>query len=296
MHSLRSLFAATFVWILVMAWGATAQSLPVPSTQVTRPAKLAQPVSWGSPDQPYGKRRGITAADRAAIQTYRSGKVAPFYATNFSDPEELRKGWNFVSDDAQWGDFQSCRRPSNVQATSAGLRLKTMVATDCHHKWSTGSIISKEKYSYGFFEARMEIADIKGMNNAFWMTTDDHPESGDHFEIDVSEVQYPNYDHIGLQQYPAKGNKNIQHKGMGWGAKFLDDLSTSFHDYGVLWTPGEMVFAVDGEPVAAVVTNGSVHPPTDVALSTALIYAGIPEHPEGHDVVVRSVRIFALHK
>lgn len=57
-----------------------------------------------------------------------------------------------------------------------------------------------------------------------------------------------------------------------------------------------MVLAMDGEPVAAVVTNGSVHPPTDVALSTALIYAGIPQHAEGHDVLLQSLRIFALLK
>ena len=126
------------------------------------------------------------------------------------------------------------------------------------------------------------------------MTTDDHLESGDHFQIDVSEVQYPSYDHIGLQQYPAKGNAKLQHTGMGWGANFVDDLSAGFHDYGVLWTPTEMIFAIDGEPVAAVVTNGSVHPLAAVALSSALIYAGIPEHPEGHDVTVRAVRIFAL--
>jgi beta-glucanase (GH16 family) len=149
------------------------------------------------------------------------------------------------------------------------------------------------KYSFGFFEATMKIADVKGMNNAFWMTTDDYLQSGDHFEIDVAEVQYPSYDHIGLQQYPAKGNTKLQHTGMGWGANFVDDLSAGFHDYGVLWTPTEMIFAVDGEPVAAVVTNGSVHPPSAVALSSALIYAGIPEHPEGHDVTVRTVRIFA---
>lgn len=43
-----------------------------------------------------------------------------------------------------------------------------------------------------------------------------------------------------------------------------------------------MVFAIDGQAVAAVVTNGCLHPPTDVALSTALIYAGIPQHPGGH--------------
>jgi beta-glucanase (GH16 family) len=125
------------------------------------------------------------------------------------------------------------------------------------------------------------------MNNAFWMTTEDHAETGDHFEIDVSEVQHPSYDHIGLRQYPAKGNKSVNHTGMGWGVKFVNDLLTSFHDYGVLWTPTEMIFAIDGEPLAAVLTNGSVHGSTDVAFSSALIYAGIPDHPEGHDVVVK---------
>ena len=76
--------------------------------------------------------------------------------------------------------------------------------------------------------------------------------TGDYFEIDVSEVQYPSYDHIGLQQYPAKEKNvalsNVKHTGMGWGAKFVDDLSSGFHDYGVLWTPTEMIFEIDGEP------------------------------------------------
>ena len=53
-----------------------------------------------------------------------------------------------------------------------------------------------------------------------------------------------------------------------------------------------MIFEVDGEPVAAVVNNNAVMGPADVRISTALIYAGIPDHPEGHDVVVRSVRVF----
>jgi beta-glucanase (GH16 family) len=256
--------------------------------------KLSGPVTWGSPDQPYGKRRAVTAADRKAIQSYRSGSMAPIFSTNFTSPAELQSDWDLVSDDNQWGTFQSCRRPDNVVATPAGLDLKTMLATGCHHKWSTGYLITKARYGFGFFEATMKIADIKGMNNAFWMTTQDNPATGDHFEIDVTEAQFPSYSHIGLQQYPAKGNKTIKHSGMGWGASFADNLSSGFHDYGVLWTPNELIFEVDGEPIAAAVTNGAVHPPTDVAFSTALIYAGIPAHPEGHDVAVQSLRIFAL--
>jgi hypothetical protein len=57
-----------------------------------------------------------------------------------------------------------------------------------------------------------------------------------------------------------------------------------------------MIFEMDGEPVAAVVTSNSVNGPTDIAFSSALIYAGIPDHPEGHDMMVQSVRVFAYQK
>jgi hypothetical protein len=153
-------------------------------------AKLAQPVNWGTPDQPYGKRRPVTDADRSAIQSYRSGRKSPIFSTNFTDAAELQTDWILMSDDGR-----VCRRPGNVETTSGGLRLKTLAAQpDCHNKslhWSTGSMQSKAHYRYGFFEATMKIADIKGMNNAFWMNTQNQPATGDYFEIDVSEVQYP---------------------------------------------------------------------------------------------------------
>ena len=111
-YFVRRLFlSATFVSVL--AWGA-AQAALVPSTQVTKQAKLAQPVSWGSPHQPYGKRRAVTPADRMAIQKYRSGKVPPLYVTNFTNPVELQRDWNFVWDEAQWGD------PSGISGRGRG--------------------------------------------------------------------------------------------------------------------------------------------------------------------------------
>jgi hypothetical protein len=145
-------------------------------------------------------------------------------------------------------DLKSCRRPDSVEASPAGLRLKTLVANTCRTaRWSTGHIGSKAKYGYGFFEARIKIADIKGVNNAFWLTTDDN------FEIDVAEATHPSYIHIGLQYWPHNGVE--KHGGMGWGASFVDNLAYGFHDIGLLRTPNDMVFAIDGEPVAAVVTH-----------------------------------------
>jgi len=140
----------------------------------------------------------------------------------------------------------------------------------------------------GFFEARIKIADIKGINNAFWLTTDDN------FEIDVAEATNPSYIHIGLQYWPPH-NSTETHAGMGWGANFVENLSEGFHDIGVLRRPSDMVFEVDGEPVAAVITK-AVKGPAAIRFSTALgDWAGgkVPDHPEGHGMAVQSFRAFA---
>ncbi|MBV8701898.1 glycoside hydrolase family 16 protein [Bradyrhizobium sp.] len=247
------------------------------------------PVTSGSPDQTWGVRRAVTAADRAAIAAYRSGGKAPVFSTNFESAAELTADWTLESDDNP--TLKSCRRPDSVEASAAGLRLKTLGASTCRSaQWSTGHIGSKAKYGYGFFEARIRIADTKGINNAFWLTTDDN------FEIDVAEATYPSYIHIGLQYWPPP-NSTVKHAGMGWGASFVENLSYGFHDIGLLRRPNEMIFEVDGEPVAAVVTKEAVNGPANIRFSTALgDWAGgkVPDHPEGHNMVVQSFRAFAL--
>ena len=247
-------------------------------------AKLAEAVSFGSPDQPYGIRRPVTAADREAVQSYRAGRKPLAFSTNFADPAELQADWSLQTDDT--AALKSCRRPANLEPSNAGLRMKTLLATDCRAQWSTASIDSKAKYKYGFFEATMKIADIKGMNNAFWLTTDDN------FEIDVAEAQYPNYAHLALQKWPP--NKEEKHSGVGFGAKFTENLAYGFHDYGLLWTPTDIVFELDGEPIAALVTKGAVTGPASIRFSTALAdwAGGVPAHPEGHGAVVKSLRIY----
>ncbi len=249
-------------------------------------ATLAGPLTWGSPDQQWGTRRAVTAGDRAAIAAYRSSHKAPILTTDFTSSAELTANWNLVSDDS--ASLKSCRRPASLEPSPGGLELKILPAQGCRiARWSTGYIASKTKYRYGFFEARIKIADIKGLDNAFWLTTDDN------YEIDVTETYYPSYMHLGFQYWPK--SKTEKHAGVGWGANFVENLSQSFHDVGLLWTPTDMVYEVDGEPIAAVVTHGAVKGPATVRLSTALAdWAGgkVPDHPEGHQMTVQSLRIF----
>jgi len=249
-------------------------------------ATLAGPVTWGSPDRQWGARRAITAADRAAVAAYRSGRKAPIFSTDFTSPAAFTAEWSQESDDNP--TLKSCRRPDSVEASPAGLRLKTLVDGNCRTaRWSTGHAASKAKYGYGFYEARIKIADIKGVNNAFWLTTDDN------FEIDVTEATYPSYMHLGLQYWPHNGIE--KHAGMGWGVSFVENLSFGFHDIGLLWRPTGLLYEVDGEPIAAVETHGKVKGSAQIRFSTALgDWAGgkVPEHPEGHTMTVQSLRIF----
>ena len=250
-------------------------------------ATLKGPVTWGSPDQPWAVRRTVTAADRAAVAAYRSGAKAPIFSTDFSQPTELQADWNIVSDEKP--GLKACRRPASVAASLAGLRLQVLAAQDCRlGPYSTGYIASKAKYGYGFFEARMKIADITGVDNAFWLTTDDD------FEIDATETYYPGYMHLGFHHWPQ--SKTEKPASVGWGANFTEDLSAGLHDVGLLRTPTDMVYEIDGEPIAAVVTNGSAKGPATIRLSTALAdWAGgkVPDHPLGHLMTVRSLRVFS---
>jgi hypothetical protein len=83
---------------------------------------------------------------------------------------------------------------------------------------------------------------------------------------------------------------------VGWGAHFANNFSQGFHNFGLLWTPADMVFAVDREPVAAAVIDHTVKGPAIVRVSSAISGSAgkTPDHPEGHDMFVKSVRVFAL--
>jgi beta-glucanase (GH16 family) len=228
--------------------------------------------------------------DRDRIAKYRSGQFKPIYATTFTDPDELKSNWTLESNDP--AGLKSCRRPENIGVSPNGLRLATELASDCKNKWSTGSMVSKFKQKYGFFEATIKIADCNGTNNAFWLTTDDN------FEIDNPEIHYPSQVGTGLHNWNdySKHFRNGDITAVGYHQNFKENLSAGFHDYGVLWTGNVLVYEVDGQPTNVIATNGSIHGAAQVRFSTAIAeFAGkIPEHPENHAMRVKSLRIYAI--
>lgn len=264
---------ATMVAGLVFAWP-------------TYAATPLGPATFGNPDHPWGTRRPVTAADRALIASYRSGDKKSVVDTHFTNPAELQSQWDLQTDDP--ASLKSCRRPENVVIAADELQLRTLSATHCNAEWSTGSMISKLHQKFGLFESSMKAADISGMNNAFWLVTEDH------FEIDIAEIHYPNIVRLTLHNNNDWATiKDDKMHAVGFESKFTDNFSQAYHNYGVLWTPTDIVYEVDGEPIAAITTRGAIHGAADIRFSTAVTdYGGkIPANPTGHHMYVRGLRV-----
>lgn len=243
-----------------------------------------RPATWNTPDQQWATRRPVTAQDERIISAYRSSQKLT-YKANFKNGDIFRKEWRSVKDDRP--NLKACRRAANVQMSPDGLRLKTLSApSDCKTKWSTGFAVSNFKQKYGFFEARIKIADLAGMNNAFWLAT------ADEFEINVTEYRLPNNDNISLNNWA----KSVKDNTVGMQVQFKENFSKGFHDFGVLWTPAELIFEVDGHPVGVLQTRDAIHEPAEMSFTAALTeLTGKPsENLVGHDMVIESIRVSAL--
>jgi beta-glucanase (GH16 family) len=102
-------------------------------------------------------------------------------------------------------------------------------------------------YSYGYYEVRMETANVKGGGVAsfFWI---EQPNYGSHewdieFTLSDSWAGTTNPGRVSFTTHPLD---NTQWVNLGF------NPSQAFHDYGFLWTPGRIDFTVDGQVVRTV--------------------------------------------
>ena len=91
---------------------------------------------------------------------------------------------------------------------------------------------------YGYFEMRAQLPPGRGLWPAFWMVS---KTAAEHVEIDVFEaVGEGDTIYHSIHNSPARGKSVHLKYALGF------DYAAALHDYGVLWTPDEVVFFVDG--------------------------------------------------
>jgi len=108
----------------------------------------------------------------------------------FDQPDsQLEQKWE-SQNGPSWHTLCS-RWRENAVVSNGTLKLINKKESRGGQDWTSGSIWTKAKFQYGYFECRYKYAAATGTNNSFWiMTTGTTPAVGKKFEIDINEGHY----------------------------------------------------------------------------------------------------------
>jgi len=162
------------------------------------------------------------------------------------------------------GDFAESPFTSNGDTLTITARASNSSEIFGYH-YTSGMLSSKESFAqtYGYFEMRADVPDAAGGWPAFWLLPADRSWPP---ELDVMEVlsSDPNAAWV-----TAHSNASGAHT-MAQGLAFTPDTSDGYHTYGVLWTPTDLAWFVDGVEVFRTATPADMNKPMYMVANLAL--------------------------
>lgn len=190
-----------------------------------------------------------------------------FYVNVLADDQEHHEKIVSVYNPFQFnGSTLSIRAAKNPLQTSTGdLTYGSLEEISSQQTFLSGAISTHEKFSqkYGYFEARIKIPSAEGTFPAFWLLHEKRAAEGtQRTEIDIME----NLGHAPWYIYNSFHYfKNVSASNFG-DANFIKpqpsgqihtgtDYSENFHVYAVKWTPGSVIWYIDGQQVSEMVND-----------------------------------------
>lgn len=158
-------------------------------------------------------------------------------------------------------------------------------------QWTCASIMSKDVFLYGYFEAKLKYAKKTGINNAFWLRAKIN-ENGEYCEIDINEGHYPNKINTNVHTH----DKELRNAPYKFNVLEVADLSRGFHTYGLLWKQDRLTWFFDGKKIREMNTSPWCNRPMSVRVSVAVTpWAGIiSPDADGEGMIVDYVKIYSL--
>jgi len=205
-----------------------------------------------------------TKSDSTSTSTVQTNNL--LWSQEFNSPKNAKidsKYWNYDLGGNGWGNNELQNYQSDavkmdgsgnlVITTNKLVNNKKSFCLYGYCKYSSARILTKGKlaFKYGKIEARIKMPKGSGTWPAFWMLGRNISETGwpKCGEIDIVEAvgNDPSWVSFALHGPEYSGGSNI-------GRSFInrDSLSSSFHRYGILWTPGEISWTFDGEVMQTV--------------------------------------------
>lgn len=170
------------------------------------------------------------------------------YTLTWSDEFEGEKldltKWNYRTDSRHW----STQSPTHVAVSNGTLQLGVSKGSLQGKNYIGSGVISKQRFTYGYYEARFRVPPGAGWHTSFWLMW--HAEKGErvskparHQEIDICEQDSVNPRTYSLNLHDWEG----KHKSYGHTLVKTDDLSASFHVWGCEFTASSIRYYFEGK-------------------------------------------------
>jgi beta-glucanase (GH16 family) len=198
--------------------------------------------------------------------------------------DHVRKGGWWIKEDA----YLSGKGTLVLRTKKDGDRF-TCGAVDTNRKF---------EHAFGYYVTRLKMPKQPGHWPAFWMMCSGVGKVGnegrDGTEIDIVEIPWRDGKVTFNLHWDGYGK---DHKTAGSSTK-LPNLTDGFHDYGLLWTPEEYVFYVDGKEVWRTKAGGASQVPEYLLLTEEIgSWGGDIKKAELPDFCeVDYVRVYELSK
>lgn len=177
----------------------------------------------------------------------------------------------------------------NIHADTATAEVQAATGYD----YTSGMLSSRDSFSqtYGYFEIKCELPEGQGTWPAFWMLPADGSWPP---ELDVFEALGSDSSTVFMT---AHSNSTGEHTKTGF-TSWVGDVTAGMHTYGVLWTPEELVWYVDGVEVFRTATPPDMHQPMYMVTNLAIggVLPGDPADDfSGADLRIDYIRAYQLN-
>lgn len=171
--------------------------------------------------------------------------------------------------------YASKNLAANVRVEGGCLKLDVKKEAAGDSEYTSGGVISKREFKYGYYEARFRVPKGAGWHTSFWMMKNSSGQTGNRQEIDVCEQ-----DSKDLKSYGMNLHTHFpEHKQRFKKRVPTPDLAEGFHVWGCEFSPKEVRGYFDGKLVGVVPMEGFEHDVMSIWL-TVVGWAKLPWAPQ----------------
>jgi len=149
---------------------------------------------------------------------------------------------------------ESSERPDNVAVQDGYLVIQMKKQPDRGRAYTGGGVISKQRFRYGYYEARARMFGGSGWHQSVWamFASDGSTTYPEQMRTEIDGMEFdsatPSNGHLGLilWQGPGKSHRLTCTPGV-YQTVLGFDATASFHTYGFEWTQKSVAYYLDGD-------------------------------------------------